>query len=943
MGAHSAGSRMRLEVGLLGPLQVSLAGRPVVLPAGRLPALLAVLALSAGQPVSVDRLATAVWGEDLAVDARANLQSNVRRLRRLLGADLVATRGGGYALEVEPDQVDALRFDRLLDLAAVAPDPATRRARLVEALGLWRGTPFDGVRSDWLEQTQSPRLQERYLAGLERRIDLDLAEGSPVDLAAELGELTGRHPLRESLWVRLLVVLERSGRPAEALERYEAIRVRLAEELGADPGPELQRVHADLLAGRPPGLPGGAAPATARVVPCQLPADLDAFTGRDAALQTLDRLLEDRDASVSPAVVIATIAGTAGVGKTALAVHWAHRVADRFPDGQLHVDLRGFDPSGSPMGPAEAVRGFLDALQVPPRQIPASLEAQAGLYRSLLAGRRMLVLLDNARDAGQVAPLLPGGSGCLVLVTSRNQLPGLVAAVGAHPVALDLLGRGEAVRLLARRLGDDRVTADPDATDELVTRCAGLPLALAVVAARAATHPEFPLAALAGQLREARDGLDGFDGGDVATDVRAVFSWSYRALGADAARLFRLLGLHPGPDVGAAAAASLAGRPAAQVRPLLAELARAHLVTEHVPGRYALHDLLRAYAAELAHTPDADGDRRAATHRLLDHYLHTAHGADLLLYQYAEPITLAPPEPGVAAERLGGHDEAMAWFTAEHRVLLATIEQAARDGFDRHTCQLAWTLFVYLHRRGRWHDRAATQHAALDAARRLGDRGAQARAHRYLGSAYADLGRHQDAHLHLRRALELCGEVGDPAGEAWTHHYRDLAYGLQGRDTDALDAALRALDLFQAAGDRVGRAIALSDVGWYHGRLGHHQQALAFCSQALGLHQELDNLPYQAHTLSCLGDTHHHLGDQPEAIDRYRQALALFREVGDRFGEASALARLGELHRDAGDPDAAREAWQAARAILGELDPSAADQVRTRLHRVDETARSPAG
>jgi DNA-binding SARP family transcriptional activator/tetratricopeptide (TPR) repeat protein len=940
MGARS-GPIAGLRVELLGPLRVWLDGEPVELPAGRLPALLAVLAISPGQTVSVDRLATAVWGEELSVDARANLQTNVRRLRRLLGAGLVATRAGGYALQVEPDRVDAVRFVRLLDQAAAAPDRATERDRLVEALALWRGTPFDGVRSDWLERTQATRLEERYLAGLERRIDLDLADAPPAGLAAELGELTGRHPLRESLWARLLVTLARSGRPAEALERYQAIRVRLAEELGADPGPELQRVHADLLAGRAPALPGEAAHPAVRVVPRQLPAGSDAFTGREAALRKLDALLDRQEGAARRPVTICAIAGTAGIGKTTLAVHWAHRVVDRFPDGQLYLNLRGFDPSGSPLEPAAAVRAFLDALQVPPRAVPASLEAQAGLYRSLLAGRRMLVLLDNASDADQVVPLLPGAPACLVLVTSRNQLPGLVAR-GAHPLTLDLLPRDEAVELLVRRLGHDRLAAEPEATGELVARCAGLPLALAIVAARAASHPEFPLAALAAQLRQAREGLDGFDGGDTATDMRAVFSWSYRRLGAGAARLFRLLGLHPGPDVTPAAAASLAAQPVERLRPPLAELARSHLVVEHRPGRYALHDLLRAYARELAYAHDSAADRQAATRRMLDHYLHSAHAADLLLYRHGEPIELASPDPGVVAERLGGQDQALAWFAAERQVLLGAIERAGRDGLHRHACQLAWSLFVFLHRQGHWHDRAVTQHAALDAARWLGDRGAQARAHRYLGSADADLGRYDDAQRHLGRALELSQQAGDTAGEAWTHSYRDLVYGQQGRDAEALDAAQRALELFERCGDRVGQAVALTDVGWYRGRLGDHQDALADCTRALRLHQQLDNRAYQAHTWSCLGDIRQHLGDRPRAINGYRAALELFRELGDRYGEASALASLGELHEAAGDPASADQAREHAQAILGELDPAAAEQLRARLRGFGQPAAAEA-
>jgi DNA-binding SARP family transcriptional activator/tetratricopeptide (TPR) repeat protein len=928
---------MTLRVELLGPFRVSVRGEPLDVPAGRLRALLATLALSAGQPVSVDRLAIAVWGEDSSVDARMNLQSNVRRLRRLLGANVVATRSGGYALELDPDRVDALLFVRLVEQAAAAGDPETQRERLAAALRLWRGTPFDGVRSDWLEHTQSPWLQERYLAALERRIDLDLAGAgvSASDLAAELDDLTRRHPLREPLWVRLLQALDRSGRQAEALERYEAVRVRLADELGTDPGPELRRVQTDLLAGRPVRPPGGRA--TLRVVPRQLPAGTGGFTGRQTALKALDSLLADEGAPGPESTVVSVIAGPAGVGKTALAIHWAHRVTDRFPDGQLYINLRGFDPSGLPVETAEAVRGFLDTLQVPPQQIPASLDAQAGMYRSLLADRRVLVLLDNARDAGQVAPLLPGGPGCLAIVTSRNQLPGLVAT-GARPVVLNLLDRGEAVELLARRLGHDRVAAEPDATGELVTRCAGLPLALAIVAAQVATHPDLPLAALADQLG---DGLDGLEAGDPSTSARAVFSWSYRSLDEPAARLFRLLGLHPGPDIASAAAASLAGIPVARVRPLLAELTRAHLLAEQIPGRYAFHDLLRAYASELASDHHLESDRHAATHRMLDHYLHTAHAADRQLYPHGEPNPLTPSQPGVTAERFSNQEQALRWFYAEHEVLLEVVRHAARAGFDRHTFQLAWALFVALHRRGRWHDRAAVQQLALRAARRLGGRAEQMRAHRYLAGAHADLGRFGDAHRHSGHALELAVSAGDLTAQANIHYEHNLVYVLEGRTAEALSAAQEALRLFDAAADLVGQAIALTDVGWCHGRLGDHRRALTLLRRALTLHRELGNDAYQAHTWTCLGETYGQTGDQPEAIACYEHALELFRNLGDRYGEASSQAYLAAAHEATGDMAAARDAWRHARNLLNALDPPAAEQLHRQLRHSGRPGPSP--
>jgi len=937
MGASTVELGRGVAVGLLGPLQVSVDGRPLELPAGRLRALFAVLALSTGQAVSVDRLATAVWGEEPPGDPRANVQTNVKRLRRVLGTDLIVTRPGGYVLDVEPDQVDALRFDRLLDEATTAPDPATQRDRLAAALALWRGIPFDGVRSEWLQHTQVPRLQERYLAGLERRVDLDLADGHHADLAAELEELTARYPLRESLWARLLRVLERSGRPAEALARYEVIRVRLVEVLGADPGPELRQVYADLLAGGAAELTGTARPAPAGgVVPRQLPAGIDGFVGREAELKALDGLLGNQIESGRRPVAIAVIAGPAGIGKTTLGVHWAHRVADRFPDGQLYVNLRGFDPSGHPVAPAEAIRGFLDALQVPAHRISVSPEAQAALYRSLLAGKRVLVLLDDARDAGQVRPLLPGAPGCLVVVTSRNQLSGLITANNAHPLILDLLTDDEARLLLAHRLSHDRISLEPDATNEIITRCAHLPLALAIVAARAATHPAHPLATLAGQLRDTRGSLDLLASEDTTTDVRAVFSCSYRTLSVPAARLFRLLGLHPGPDITAAAAASLAGIRVAQARPLLADLARAHLVTEPTAGRYAFHDLLRAYASDLAHSHDTGADRRAATHRMLDHYLHTAHTA--ALYPHGDTVTPAAAQAGVTPETLTTHDEASAWLAAEEPVLLAALAHAAHAGFHRHTCQLAGALSTFLHQRGRWHDRIAIQQTALDAAHRLRDPAEQARAHRRLALASADLGRYDDARLHLDRALDLSGELGDLVGQAWTHYLGNLVACLRGRTTEALDAAQQSLRLFQAAGDRNGHAAALTDVGWHYGRLGNHEQALTSLRRALTLHQELDNQPYQAHTWSCLGDTHQQLGEPSQAITCYQRALELFQALGSPHAEASTLAQLGASYHTAGDPDAARTVWQHARDMLDDLDQPAADQVLAQLHHLGQPA-----
>jgi tetratricopeptide (TPR) repeat protein len=673
-------------------------------------------------------------------------------------------------------------------------------------------------------------------------------------------------------------------------------------------------------------------------VPAQLPPDVSWFTGREPQLAELDALLTGRDGRVPTAVVVSAVSGAAGVGKTALAVHWAHRVAACFPSGQLYVNLRGFD-SDTPMSPAEAVRYFLDALGVPAERVPTGLGAQVGLFRSLLAGRQMLVVLDNARSVDQVRALLPGTPGCLVLVTSRNQLHGLVAAEGAHPVMLDVLSEEEVRQLLANRIGIERVLAEPHAVNEIVARCARLPLAVSIVAARAAIRPHFPLDVLANELSATRGRLDAFVSEDPVTDVRAVFSWSYQALDAVARRLYRLLGLHAGPDISAPAAASLAGMPPHEVKPLLSELTRANLLTEHSPGRFGFHDLLRAHAAELTQSIDSDIERTAALRRVLDHYTHTARKANRLLYPERDaPAIMEAPQQRVSPENLADHAQALSWFTAEHQVLLAAIRQAAAAELHSYTWRLAWTVAIFLDRQGHWHDQVSTQHAALDATRRLPDRRGQATAHRLLGGAYRLLGRYDDACMHLHEAFGLFEQLGDITGQARSRHNLALVSERQGRYQEALEYAEQSHKWYRAAGHRAGEANVLNLVGWIHAQLGDYEQTITSCEQALGIHREIGDYHGEAATLDSLGYAHHHLGNHTEATTCYQHAVDLFREHGDRYWEADTLTHIGSTYKATGNIAKALTAWRRALGILEDLNHSDAEAVRARILETDPGA-----
>jgi tetratricopeptide (TPR) repeat protein len=601
-----------------------------------------------------------------------------------------------------------------------------------------------------------------------------------------------------------------------------------------------------------------------------------------------------------------------------------------FPDGQLYVDLRGFGPSGQAVRPADAVRGFLEALGTAPADVPTDLPAQVGLYRSLTSGKRVIVLLDNAADAEQVRPLLPGAAGSVAVVTSRHQLPGLVAE-GAYPVTLDVLPAGESRALLAGRLGADQVDAEPDAVARIVAICAGLPLALAIVAARATTPPLHSLDALAAELGEFRTCLDALASADAATDLRAVFSWSYCRLGPAAKRLFRLLGIHPGRDVGALAAASLAGTTAAATRPVLAELCRAHLLTEHAPGRYACHDLLRVYAAELLDSHDAEADRRAARRRLLDHLLATAAAAALLIEPLRDPIAVVRPAPGVTPEPFGKREDALAWLDAERPALLSAVELARDDGLDAHAWQLAWSLADFLHWQGRWHDRVATLRTALAAAQRLRDRAEQARAHRCLGLTYTRLERYEDAHAHLRQALKLYLRLDDRAGQVRTHQSLSTVLEGQGQPHAALRHAERAIELYAHSGSKADLGRLLNSAGWCHAQVGDMREALAHCQRAAALAREAGDRVAEAATWDSLGYIRHRLGQHAPALAAYRHALDLRRTIGHRCGEANTLARIGDTQDAIGDRTAARASWRDALAILDGMDEPGADAVRARL------------
>ncbi|WP_329538499.1 tetratricopeptide repeat protein (plasmid) [Streptomyces sp. NBC_01450] len=925
---------------------------------------LAVLLLAEGAQVSTAELVDILWGARPPASALSILRTYVHRLRKALDVrgdstgSVIHSVGDGYQLNREAGELDLRTFrDRIAgaERTRQSGDANGTLRQLDDALRLWRGTALYGIRGEYA-RIQRRRIEELRLTAEAARIAARLELAPAVETVSDLHGLIRENPLDERFRELMMLALYRSGQQAAALDSYREVQALLAEELGVDPGPALQTMYQRVLRADPGLLPvpdrraaqldradpapkahPAATPAFVR--PAQLPAGLPVFVGREVQLAEVQKL------SGGGTAVVSAVAGMAGVGKTAFAVHWARQVADRFPDGQLYLNLRGFDPAAAPVTPEHALRTLAEGLGFDGRALPQDVDALAARYRTLLAGKRMLVLLDNARDAAQVRPLLPGAPGCLTIVTSRDRLAGLVAVDGAFPVHLDVLSVAEARRLLARRLGSARVDAEPEAVDTIISLCARLPLALAVTAARAAMRAAFPLSAIADELREQAVGLDAFDDGDATTDVRAVFSWSYDALTPGAARLFRLLALHPGPDIALPAAAGLAGLGLPRTRRLISELLESHLVAETALGRYASHDLLRAYATELAESLEPPAELHAARQRMFDHYLHGAYQAFALLNLVRPLIDLEPPAEGAHAEEFGADvDRARAWVGTEWHVLTTVVGTAAAHHFDRHTWQLAWATSYHVYIRGRWRDLRALRVAGLAAARRLGDPAAEADALQGLAGALGGLGRFEEARTYVEQAIDLLGRADDQKSLADCHNTLVWVADRQGDLETALAASHSALRLCRAEerrrpGDvraRAGVASALNAVGWMLSRGGRDHEGLEHCRQALRIWTELGHDVFAANTWDSIGYAHHHLGEYDQAVAAFRDALYLFRRQHDNpWSIANTLNRLAEACWSAGRRDAARDAWTEALEIFERLGHKDAEVIRARLTDLD--------
>ncbi|MBM9508161.1 AfsR/SARP family transcriptional regulator [Actinacidiphila acididurans] len=917
--------RPGLAVRLLGPVRAQLDLREVPLGPPLQRALFTVLAVRHDQVVGTTELIDAVWGEDLPGNPEGGVHTYVAGLRRALEPGRTRRSPGrhllshpsGYRLTLPAEASDLARFEKLRDEGRRAWRAGRAEAAeqlLDRALALFDGTALGGVPGPFA-QSQRSWLGEQRIAVAEDRIDVLLARGRYGDAIAAARPLTDGQPLRERPWAQLMTALYRDGRQSEALAAYDRARAAAVEALGLDPGPLLAGLRQRIVVADPALLADRPRQPDAAAARVNLPRDTDHFVGRG---REVARVLAAAGSGVC------AIDGMAGVGKTTLAVHAAGLLAPRYPDVRLHLDLHGHAQGRAPVPAAAALEKLLLAVGVPGDRIPAAADDRAGLWRAQLAGRRALLVLDDAVDAGQVRPLLPGSPSSLVLITSRRRLSGLDAG---ESLSLDVLPYGDAVALLAAVAGDGRVAAERDAAGEVVRACGLLPLAVQIAAARLRHRRAWSVAHLRDRLAGEDRRLDELTAQD--RSVAVAFSLSYRSLDGPRRQMFRLLGLFPGPRIGLPAAAALAGVDQRRADTLLQDLVDVQLLEEPRPGRYRLHDLLAVYAArECARTEDEQG-RQAALARLLDFYLATVDGAEEVLRPQRLDRAQVPAD--APRERFADRAAALAWLDEERGAFAPLIAAAARAGRHRHAWQLARCLWGFFESRGHWAEWITTHELGLPSARLLGDKLAEARLLVGLGVAEHFLRRYDEAVGHYRSALALMRETGFRSGEAGVLTNLGNTFRRMGRLAECIECQEQALEISRAAGDQAGEGIVLANLGELYRDAGLLQQSVAAQEQALAMFRKWGERRLEGSVLDGLARAHLAMGALDQALAHGGEALECRRGCGDRSGEAETLDCLGSVHLRAGRRDAAADCWRRALAIAEDLDAPTAADIRRRL------------